>query len=82
MVMLQGPGSARLLRATVWWIVPSNLESLLERVGEGKCADKIVMTPLRRIGKPFEAAFGVFVLASEEASFIAGIVIDGGFIAQ
>jgi NAD(P)-dependent dehydrogenase (short-subunit alcohol dehydrogenase family) len=41
-------------------------------------------TPLRRIGKPLEVAYGVLFLASDEASFITGteLVIDGGFIAQ
>jgi NAD(P)-dependent dehydrogenase (short-subunit alcohol dehydrogenase family) len=41
-------------------------------------------TPLRRIGKPIEVAYGVLFLASDEASFITGteLVIDGGFIAQ
>jgi NAD(P)-dependent dehydrogenase (short-subunit alcohol dehydrogenase family) len=43
-----------------------------------------VSSPLRRIGKPIEVAYGVLVLASDEASFVtmAELVIDGGFIAQ
>jgi NAD(P)-dependent dehydrogenase (short-subunit alcohol dehydrogenase family) len=42
------------------------------------------MTPLRRIGKPIEVAYGVLFLASDEAWFVTGteLVIDGGFIAQ
>jgi NAD(P)-dependent dehydrogenase (short-subunit alcohol dehydrogenase family) len=49
-----------------------------------KRAEKIAATPLRRIGKPVEVAYGVLFLASDEASFITGteLVIDGGFIAQ
>ena len=45
---------------------------------------KIALTPLRRIGKPIEVAWGVLFLASDEASFVTGaeLVIDGGFIAQ
>jgi NAD(P)-dependent dehydrogenase (short-subunit alcohol dehydrogenase family) len=42
------------------------------------------LTPLRRIGKPSEVAYGVLFLASDDASFITGteLVIDGGFLAQ
>lgn len=44
----------------------------------------IGLTPLRRLGKPIEVAYGVLFLASDEASFITGteLVIDGGFIAR
>jgi len=46
--------------------------------------DQVRLTPLRRIGKPIEVAYGVLFLASDEASFITGteLVIDGGFIAR
>lgn len=46
--------------------------------------EQIQLTPLRRIGKPIEVAYGVLFLASDEASFITGteLVIDGGFIAR
>ena len=46
--------------------------------------DQVRLTPLRRIGKPLEVAYGVLFLASDEASFITGteLVIDGGFIAR
>jgi NAD(P)-dependent dehydrogenase (short-subunit alcohol dehydrogenase family) len=49
-----------------------------------RAVEKIAATPLRRIGKPIEVAYGVLFLASDEASFITGteLVIDGGFIAQ
>jgi NAD(P)-dependent dehydrogenase (short-subunit alcohol dehydrogenase family) len=45
---------------------------------------QIGLTPLRRLGKPIEVAYGVLFLASDEASFITGteLVIDGGFIAR
>ena len=46
--------------------------------------EQVQLTPLRRIGKPLEVAYGVLFLASDEASFITGteLVIDGGFIAR
>jgi len=41
------------------------------------------VTPLGRIGRPIEVAYGALFLASDEASFITGaeLVIDGGYIA-
>jgi NAD(P)-dependent dehydrogenase (short-subunit alcohol dehydrogenase family) len=46
--------------------------------------EQVRLTPLRRLGKPIEVAYGVLFLASDEASFITGteLVIDGGFIAR
>ena len=46
--------------------------------------EQVQLTPLRRLGKPIEVAYGVLFLASDEASFITGteLVIDGGFIAR
>jgi 3alpha(or 20beta)-hydroxysteroid dehydrogenase len=50
----------------------------------GERADKIAATPLRRIGKPMAVAYGVPLLASDEASSITDteLVIDGGFLAR
>jgi NAD(P)-dependent dehydrogenase (short-subunit alcohol dehydrogenase family) len=63
---------------------PRYMPPMLNATNAGERADKIAMTPLRRIGKPIEVAYGVLFLASDEASFITGteLVIDGGFIAQ
>ena len=57
---------------------------MLNATNAAEREDKFAMTPLRRIGKPIEVAYGVLFLASDEASFITGteLVIDGGFIAQ
>jgi NAD(P)-dependent dehydrogenase (short-subunit alcohol dehydrogenase family) len=65
-------------------IHPGYMPPMLNATNAGERADKIAMTPLRRIGKPIEVAYGVLFLASDEASFITGteLVIDGGFIAQ
>jgi NAD(P)-dependent dehydrogenase (short-subunit alcohol dehydrogenase family) len=63
---------------------PGYMPPMLNATNAGERADKIAMTPLRRIGEPIEVAYGVLFLASDEASFITGteLVIDGGFIAQ
>jgi NAD(P)-dependent dehydrogenase (short-subunit alcohol dehydrogenase family) len=63
---------------------PGYMPPMLNATNAGERADKVAMTPLRRIGKPIEVAYGVLFLASDEASFVTGaeLVIDGGFIAQ
>jgi NAD(P)-dependent dehydrogenase (short-subunit alcohol dehydrogenase family) len=63
---------------------PGYMPPMLNATNAGERDDKIAMTPLRRIGKPIEVAYGVLFLASDEASFVTGaeLVIDGGFIAQ
>src|SRR5246127_5176658 len=63
---------------------PGYMPPMLNATNAGERHEKIAMTPLRRIGKPIEGAYGVLFLASDEASFITGteLVIDGGFIAQ
>ena len=39
--------------------------------------------PLKRAGRPEEAAYAVLFLASDEASYITGteIIVDGGYLA-
>ena len=63
---------------------PGYMPPMLNATNAGERVEKIAATPLRRIGKPIEVAYGVLFLASDEASFITGteLVIDGGFIAQ
>ena len=66
------------------WVVARINQQVVAATNAGERAEKIAATPLRRIGKPIEVAYGVLFLASDEASFITGteLVIDGGFIAQ
>jgi NAD(P)-dependent dehydrogenase (short-subunit alcohol dehydrogenase family) len=63
---------------------PGYMPPMLNATNAGERDDKIAFTPLRRIGKPIEVAYGMLFLASDEASFVTGteLVIDGGFIAQ
>ena len=63
---------------------PGYMPPMLNATNAAERDDKIALTPLRRIGKPIEVAYGVLFLASDEASFVTGaeLVIDGGFIAQ
>ncbi len=63
---------------------PGYLPVMLNGTNAGGRESKIALTPLRRIGKPIEVAYGVLFLASDEASFVTGaeLVIDGGFIAH
>src|SRR6516162_7220392 len=63
---------------------PGYMPPMLNATNAGERDDKIALTPLGRIGKPIEVAYGVLFLASDEASFVTGaeLVIDGGFIAQ
>ena len=46
--------------------------------------DRMERTPLGRLGKPEDVAYGALFLASEESSFMTGseLVIDGGRTAQ
>jgi NAD(P)-dependent dehydrogenase (short-subunit alcohol dehydrogenase family) len=63
---------------------PGYMPPMLNATNASERDDKIALTPLRRLGKPIEVAYGVLFLASDEASFVTGaeLVIDGGFIAQ
>jgi NAD(P)-dependent dehydrogenase (short-subunit alcohol dehydrogenase family) len=51
---------------------PGYVPPMLTATNIGPRADKLGRTPLRRIGKPIEVAYGVLFLASDEAPFVNG----------
>ena len=58
---------------------------MVDTPGVGDVFDqRVAATPMRRIGRPEEIAYGVLYLASDESSFVTGseLVIDGGRTAQ
>jgi len=63
---------------------PGYMPPMLNATNANERADKIALTPLRRLGQLIEVAYGVLFLTSDEASFVTGteLVIDGGYIAQ
>jgi NAD(P)-dependent dehydrogenase (short-subunit alcohol dehydrogenase family) len=56
----------------------------VSRLSESYIAGVKAMHPMARLGKPEEVARAILFLASEEASFITGVVlpVDGGYLAQ
>jgi NAD(P)-dependent dehydrogenase (short-subunit alcohol dehydrogenase family) len=58
-------GPIRPIRCPGQHRAPGYMPPMLNATNAGERADKIAMTPLRRIGKPIEVAYGVLFLASE-----------------
>ena len=50
---------------------PGYMPPMLNAISAGERDEKPAVTPVRRIGKPVEVAYGVLFLASEDASFIS-----------
>jgi NAD(P)-dependent dehydrogenase (short-subunit alcohol dehydrogenase family) len=71
------------IRANV--ILPGLIDTEMVRVQKPEMnAATLSLTPMGRIGLPEEIAAGVLFLASDESSFVTGVVlpIDGGYTAQ
>lgn len=68
-------------------IHPGTIETLMTAellADEANRQDRITRTPLGRLGRPEDVAYGALYLASDESSFVTGseLVIDGGRTAQ
>ena len=64
-------------------IHPGTIETLMTApmlADEGYRQDRVSRTPLGRLGRPEDVAYGALYLASDESSFVTGseLVIDGG----
>lgn len=67
---------------TIW---TERVKQLPEEPGGQEYLDAIAqMHPMERIGEPSEVAAAILFLASDDASFITGVIlpVDGGYIAQ
>jgi cyclopentanol dehydrogenase len=68
-------------------IHPGTIETLMTAellADEANRQDRMTRTPLGRLGRPEDVAYGALYLASDESSFVTGseLVIDGGRTAQ
>jgi cyclopentanol dehydrogenase len=66
---------------------PGTIETLMTAellADEANRQDRMTRTPLGRLGRPEDVAYGALYLASDESSFVTGseLVIDGGRTAQ
>ena len=66
---------------------PGTIETLMTAellADEANRQDRMARTPLGRLGRPEDVAYGALYLASDESSFVTGseLVIDGGRTAQ
>jgi 3(or 17)beta-hydroxysteroid dehydrogenase len=70
------PGFCQTPMTEAYWRGKGDLEKGLATISE--------LTPLGRVGRPDDIAYGVVYLASDESNFVTGaeLVIDGGFSAQ
>lgn len=54
---------------------------MIETQDESVTAGVVAATPMKRLGRPLEIAYGALFLASDESSYVTGaeLVIDGGY---
>lgn len=55
-------------------------DMIAHRLADDLARERILKSPLQRVGKPIEIAYGALFLASDESAFMTGseMVIDGG----